>query len=338
MKAIISFCILVFITGAYSGVPAYHLIKKVQLGGNDSYWDYLIVDDASRRLFVSHGTKVTVVNLETDRVVGEINDTPGVHGIALAAEFNRGFISCGRANTAVIFDLKTLKVIGQVETGENPDAIRYDSFTKRVFIYNADSNDATVIDAATGNIAGTIALGGAPEFSRSDGKGKIYVNLEDVNEVVEIDSRELTVTKRFSIDPGEEPTGMGFDVANHRIFSACGNKIMTVLDTETGKVIATVPIGEECDGAGFDAETGLIFCSNGEGTLTIVQESSPGVFDVVETVLTQAGARTMTIDPSTHNVYLPTAQFAPTEAPTPENPNPEMTLVHDSFCVLVVGE
>jgi YVTN family beta-propeller protein len=338
MKAILLFCGLVFIISLYAGIPGYHVIKKVQLGGDDVYWDYLIVDDASRRLFVSHGTKVMVVNLETDMVVGEINDTPGVHGIALSPEFNRGFISCGQTNTAVIFDLKTLKVLGQVETGKNPDAIRYDSFTKRVFVYNADSNDATVIDAATGKIAGTIALGGAPEFSRTDGKGKIYVNLEDVNEVVEIDSKVLTVTRRFPIEPGEEPTGMGFDIANHRIFSACGNKIMTVLDTETGKVIATVPIGEECDGAGFDAETGLIFCSNGEGTLTIVQESSPGKFQVVETVPTQNGARTMTIDPRTHNVYLPTAQFAPAGMPTPENPNPEMTLVKNSFCVLVVGE
>jgi DNA-binding beta-propeller fold protein YncE len=234
--------------------------------------------------------------------------------------------------------LKTLEILDQVKTGENPDAIRYDSFTKRVFVYNANSNDATVLDAATGEIAGTIALGGAPEFSRTDEHGKIYVNIEDLNEVVEIDSRELNVTRRFSIEPGEEPTGMGFDIANHRIFSACGNKIMTVLDTDMGKVIATVPIGEECDGAGFDAETGLIFCSNGEGTLTVVQESSPGKFEVVETVVTQEGARTMTIDPRTHYVYLPTSQFAPPTAPTPEVPEPDRTMITDSFSILMVGK
>jgi DNA-binding beta-propeller fold protein YncE len=337
MKKFVLLCGLVLILIVCAAVPGYHVIKKLQIGG-DGFWDYLIVDDAARRLYVSHSTQVVVIDLGTDTIVGEINDTPGVHGIALAPELNRGFISCGRANTAIIFDLKTLKVLGEVKTGTNPDAIRYDAATRQVFVYNGRSNDATVFDAATGEITGTIPLGGKPEFSRTDGKGKVYVNIEDLSEVVEIDSRKLTITRRFSIKPGEEPTGMGFDITNHRIFSACSNKIMTVLDTETGKVIATVPIGGGCDGAGFDPETGLAFSSNGEGTLTVVQESSPGKFEVAETVATQAGARTMTIDPKTHTIYLPTAQFAPPAAPTPEVPRPRRTIIKDSFIILVVGK
>jgi DNA-binding beta-propeller fold protein YncE len=333
MKKILVVCSLVFISIIYAAAPGYHVTKKVHLGGDGS-WDYLIVDNTARQLYVSHGTQVVVVDLETDNVVAEIKDTPGVHGIALVPELNRGFISCGEANKAIIFDLKTLKILGEVETGAHPDAIRYDSASKRVFVYNADSNDATVIDAASGEIAGTIVLGGAPEFSRTDGKGKVYVNLEDVSEVVEIDSRKLAITRRFSI----EPTGMGFDIAHHHIFSGCGNKIMTVLDTETGKVIATVPIGEECDGVGFDPATGLVFCSNGEGTLTVVQETSPGKFEVAETVATQWGARTMTIDPKTHDVYLPTSEFAPPAAPTRDASEPQRTMIKDSFSVLVVGK
>ena len=337
MKKILLLCCLFLISTLNASVPGYHVVKKIQIGG-DGFWDYLIVDNAARRLYVSHSTKVMVIDIETDKLVGEINDTPGVHGIALAPEFNRGYISCGRAEKAIIFDLNTLEVIGQVKTGSNPDAIRYDPFTKRVFVFNHSGNDATVFDAATGKIEGTIALGGAPEFSRIDGKGKIYVNIEDLSEVAEIDCRTLNITRRFSIEPGEEPTGMGFDVANHLIFSACSNKMMTVLDIETGKVIATVPIGSGCDGAGFDAETGLIFCSNGEGTLSVIEQSSPGEYDVAETVSTQSGARTMTIDPTTHNIYLPTAQFTPPAAPTPEVPRPRRTVIKDSFCVLVVGK
>jgi len=276
---------------------------------------------------------VMVVDLDTDKVVGDIPNTPGVHAIALAPEFNRGFISCGQANTAIIFDLKTLEVLGQVKTGSNPDAILYDPDSKRVFVFNGRSSDATVFDAATGVIAGTIALNGKPEFSKADGKGKIYVNIEDKSEVVEIDSRKLAITRRFSIKPGEEPSGMGIDIVHHRIFSGCSNKLMTVLDIETGKLIATVPIGERCDGVGFDQETGLAFSSNGEGTITVVKESSPGKFEVAETVATQSGARTMTIDPKTHNVYLPAGQFGQTQGGYPQ-----ISTGKDSFIVIVVGK
>jgi YVTN family beta-propeller protein len=305
----------------------------MQIGGEGG-WDYLTVDNEARRLYVSHGTHVVVIDLETSKVVGDIPDTPGVHGIAVANELNRGFISNGKSNTATIFDLKTLKVISQVKTGTNPDAILYDPATKRVFAYNGRSNDATVFNSSTGEIAATIALEGKPEFSRTDGNGKVYVNIEDKSEVVEIDSKNLKVTKRFSINPGEEPSGMGFDLKHHRIFSVCSNKIMTVLDTGTGKVIATVPIGERCDGADFDPETGLAFSSNGEGTLTVVRESSPGKFEVAETVATQSGARTMTIDPKTHNIYLPTALYTTPSEGSGQKPS----MVKDSFMLLTVGK
>ncbi len=337
MKRILLFYAFVLIISANAAVPAYHVVKKIRIGG-DGFWDYLTVDQAARRLYVSHSTKVVVIDLETDKPVGEIDNTPGVHGIALAPELNRGYISCGRADTVTIFDLNTLKVLGQVKTGSNPDAIRYDSSTRRVFVFNHSGHDATVFDAASGQIAGTIALGGAPEFSRIDGKGKIYVNIEDLSEVAEVDCRTLAVLRRFSIKPGEAPTGMGIDVIRHLIFSACSNRMMTVLDIATGKVIATVPIGRGCDGAGFDAETGLIFCSNGEGTLTVIRQSSPGTFEVAETVPTQPGARTMALDPVTHEVYLPTAQFAPPAESASNAPRRRRTVIKDSFCVLVVGK
>jgi DNA-binding beta-propeller fold protein YncE len=279
-----------------------------------------------------------VVGIDTDKVVGDIADTPGVHGIAIAPELNRGFTSNGKANTATIFDLKTLKVLGQVKTGENPDAILYDPASKRVFTFNGRSKDATVFEAASGEVAGTIALGGKPEFAATDGNGKVYVNIEDTSEVVEIDSRKLSLIKRYSIKPCEEPTGMGLDAEHHRVYSGCHNKVMAILDTEAGKVIATVPIGSGVDGNGFDPKTGLAFSANGDGTLSVVRESSPGRFEVVETVTTQRGSRTMAIDSRTHNIYLPAAQFSPQTASTTEGPRPRPTMIRDSFAVLVVGK
>jgi DNA-binding beta-propeller fold protein YncE len=337
MKKFLLLFNLVLCTMVLATEPGYHVIKKLPLGG-EGFWDYLTVDNTARRLYISRGTHVMVVDLESDKLIGDIPDTPSVHGIAIAPEFNRGFISNGRANTATIFDLKTLKVLGQVNTGTNPDAILYDPASKRVFAFNGRSHDVTVFGATSGQVDSTIELGGKPEFSRADGKGKVYVNIEDLSEVVEIDSRNLAITRRFSIAPGEEPSGMGFDIEHHCIFSGCGNKLMTVLDTEFGKVIATVPIGEGCDGAGFDPEMRLAFSSNGEGTLTVVRESSPGKFEVAETVTTQRGARTMTIDRKTHNIYLPTAQFGPPPLQTEEGKRHRSPMIKDSFVILVVGK
>ncbi len=332
MNAILLFCGLVLSMNAYAAEPGYHVVKKLQLGGEGG-WDYLTVDNAARRLYISRATHVMVVDLATGKLAGVIPDTPGVHGIAVAPELNRGFISNGRANTALIFDLKTLKILGQVNTGTNPDAILFDPATKRVFTFNGRSNDATVIDAATGKVLSTIPLGGKPEFARSDEKGKVYVNIEDTSEVVEIDSMNLTVLRRFSLKPGEEPSGMGFDVKHHLIYSGCGNKLMTVLDIISGKVIATIPISEGVDGNGFDPDLGFAFSSNGDGTLTVARESSPGKFEVAETVATQQGSRTMTIDPKTHYIYLPAAQYAP-----PSVQGQRGAMIKDSFIILVVGK
>jgi len=337
MKTFLLLCGLLISVNVYAAEPGYHVIKKIQLGGEGG-WDYITVDSAARRLYVSRGNHVMVVDLETDKLVGDIPDTQGVHGIAIADEFSRGFTSDGRANTSTIFDLKTLKVLGQVKTGTNPDAILYDPASKRVFTFNGRSNDATAFDAASGEIAGTIALGGKPEFSQTDGKGKIYVNIENTSEILEIDSQKLAVTKRFPLEPGEEPSGMGLDAEHHRVFSGCHNKLMAILDVEAGKVISTVPIGQGVDGNGYDSEMKLAFSSNGDGTLTVVRESSPGNFEVAETVATQRGARTMAIDPKTHNIYLPTAQFAPPTTSAPEGPRQRPPMVKDSFMILVVGK
>ena len=337
MKAFLLFCSLLVGAISYAAEPGYHIIKKLQLRGEGG-WDYLTIDSVARRLYISRSTHVMVVDIDTDKVVGDIGDTPGVHGIAIASDLGRGFTSNGRANTSTIFDLKTLKVLGQVKTGENPDAILYDPASKRVFTFNGRSKDATVFEASSGNVDGTIALGGKPEFATTDGKGKIYVNIEDTNEVVEIDSQSLTLIKRYSLKPCEEPTGMGLDAGRHRIYSGCHNEIMTILDTVSGKIIATVPIGKGVDGSGFDAEMGLAFSSNGDGTLTVVRESSPGKFEMVETVATQRGSRTMAIDTKTHNIYLPAAEFSLPAASTTQDPRPRPAMVKDSFAVLIVGK
>ncbi len=331
MKAFLLFCSLVLGAHAYAANPAYHVINRFQLGGEGG-WDSLTVDSQARRLYISRSTHVMVVDTETGKLVGDIPDTPGVHGIALAPELNRGFTSNGKADTATIFDLKTLKVIGQVKTGANPDAILYDPFSKLVFTFNGRSHDATIFNAASGEVVRTIALGGKPEFAATDGTGKVYVNIENTSEVAEIDSQKLSVMNRFSLKPGQEPTGIAIDREHHRVFSGCHNKLMTVLDVESGKVVATVPIGERVDGNGFVQEFGLAFSANGDGTLTVVRESSPGKFEVAGTVTTQAGARTMAIDPKTHNIYLPTAEFAPAT-----EPKARPTIVENSFVVLVVG-
>jgi len=323
-------------TIAYAADPGYHVIRKLSLGGEGG-WDYITVDAGARRLYIARGTHVMVVDPGTGRVAGDIPNTPGVHGIALAPELNRGFTSNGRANTATIFELKTLKTLHQVKTGANPDAILYDTATRRVFTFNGRSGDATVFDPTTAAVLATIPLGGKPEFAVADGKGRIFVNIEDKSEVVEIDSRKLAVARRSSLGPCKEPSGMGLDAQRHLVFSGCSNKIMTVLDANAGKVIATVPIGEGVDGNGFDPGKKLAFSANGEGTLTIVQESSPSKFEVVATVTTQRGARTMAIDPKTHNIYLPAAQFGATARTTLEVPRPRPPMIPDSFVVLVVG-
>ncbi len=335
MKSLIVTVLLIISTVAHAA-SGYHVINKLPLGGEGG-WDYLTVDSSAHRLYISRGTHVTVIDTMTDKVVGEIPDTPGVHGIALAPELTRGFISNGKANTASIFDMKTLKVIGQVKTGENPDAILYDPATQRVFTFNGKSKDATAFEAASGKVLRTIALGGKPEFAATDNKGRVFVNIENTNEVVELDSKNITISKRYSLSPCNEPTGMAIDIAHHQIFSGCHNKVMIVLDIDSGKVIATIPIGAGVDANVYDTETGLAFSSNGDGTLTVARELLPGKF-YVETVPTQRSARTMAIDTKLNKIYLPVAEFAPAPKPTPEVPKPRPTMIKDSFAVLVVGK
>ncbi len=314
----------------------YHLVKKVTLGGEGG-WDYVTLDMGSRRLFITRGTHVMVVDADNGKIMGDIPETPGVHGVALAPEFGRGFTSNGRSNTVTIFDLATLKPIGSAPAGQNPDAILYDPASRRVFAFNGRSSDATVIDAAKGEVAGTIALGGKPEFGVADGTGRVYVNIEDKSEVVALDARALTVQNRWPLAPCEEPTGMAMDVAHQRLFVGCSNQKMVVVDARSGRVVTTVPIGRGVDANRFDADTSLVFSSNGEGTLTVVHEDSPDAYTVVENVATQRGARTMELDPKTHAVYLVTAEFGPPPAATAENPRPRPPIVPGSFTLLLYG-
>jgi DNA-binding beta-propeller fold protein YncE len=337
LKEFIIFCCLLFAANSYAADSGYHIIKRLKVGGEGG-WDYLTVDGRARRLYISRGTHVMVIDLNTDKVVGDIPDTPGVHGIAVAQELNRGFTSNGKADTSTIFDLKTLKVLGEVKTGGNPDAIIYDFVSNKVFTFNGRSKDTTAFDAITGKVVRTIPLGGKPEFAATDDKGRIYVNIENTNEVVEIDSLKAVESRRFSLKPCDEPTGMALDAEHGRVYSGCHNKTMTVLDTKTGKVIATLPIGENVDGNGFDEVMGLAFSSNGDGTLTVVREASPGKFSVAETVPTQRGSRTMAVDPVTHYIYLPAAQFSQPKDSTQAGSRPRPVMVKDSFEVLVIGK
>ena len=324
------------LAAGYRGpASGYHLAKKTVLGG-DGGWDYLYCDSAARRVYISRSTHVMVIDADSGAVVGDIPNTPGVHGIAVVPELNKGFISNGRDNSVTIFDLKTLKETDRVAVGKNPDAIMYDPASKRVFTFNGASQDTTAIDANTGKVAGTIALGGKPEFAVSDEKGHVYVNIEDKSEVAQLDPNKLAVEARWSLAPGEEPSGLAIDRKHHRLFSVCSNKLMVVLNADNGKVVTTLPIGSGTDAAAFDPETGFAFSSNGEGTLTVVHEDSPDKYTVVENVATQRGARTMTLDLKTHRVFSVTAEFGPSPAPTAERPRPRPPMVPGSFTLLVL--
>jgi DNA-binding beta-propeller fold protein YncE len=320
-----------------AGPSGYHVAKTLKLGG-DGGWDYLTADAKGRRVYISRGTHVMVVDADTGAVVGDIPNTNGVHGIALAPEMDKGFISDGRDNTVTIFDVTTLKTLGTAPTGKNPDAIIYDPASKRVFTFNGNSKDATAVDAKTGTVAGTIALGGKPEFAVADGTGHVFVNIEDTSEIVQFDSNKLTVENRWKIAPGEEPSGLAMDLKHRRLFSVCSNKLMVVVDANNGKVITTLPIGAGTDAAGFDPETGFAFSSNGgDGTLTVVHEDSPDKFTVVENVPTLRRARTMALDTKTHQVYTVTAEFGQAPAPTTEQPRPRAPMVPGSFTLLVLS-
>ena len=327
---------LIFALALTASAKDYKVTGKIEIGGPATFWDYLTSDPGSHRLYVSNGTRVVVVDTAAGKVIGEIPDTPGVHGIALAPGLGKGFISCGRANKVVVFDLKTLKATSEVATGKNPDAISYEPVSGRVFTFNGASKDSTAFDAKTGVVAGTIPMGGKPEFAQIDGKGKIYVNNEDTSEILEVDAKALTVSRKWALAPCEEPSGLAIDTSHARLFSVCGNKLMAISDIKSGKLLTTLPIGEGADGVAFDPGTGTAFSSNGEGTLTVVKEVK-GKYEVVQTVATKRGARTVAVDTATHRVYTPTAAFGPPPVATEQNKHPRPPMLADTFHLLVVA-
>ncbi|MEI6683916.1 MAG: DUF5074 domain-containing protein [Bacteroidota bacterium] len=334
--------ILLFICVFFCGIPllsvhaqegssGYKIINKIRLEGNEK-WDYLFSDDAAKRLYVSHGNMVQVVDEEKGTEIGRITGLDGVHGIAIAHDLNKGYISTKNDNAVTVFDTKTFKVIKKIEiSGKSPDAILFDLFSQKVFVFNGHSNNASVIDAKTDEIAANISLTGNPEFSATDGKGKIFVNLEDQGKVAVINSKSFKVENVWSLGEGKEPTGLAIDNDKHRLFSACANNLMVVLDAETGNVITTLPIGGKPDGAAFDPGLKRAFSSNGEGTLTIIQEGTDGKYTVLENLPTQKSAKTMTVNKLTHHAYLPAANFE-----TPKEGG-KATVVPGSFVVLEIA-
>ena len=326
----VSVLALVASASAAAAAEGYHLTKTIPVPG-DGGWDYLSTDGAGRRVYVSHGNQVDVLDIDSNEVKGTITDLKGVHGIAVAADLGRGFISNGRGDNVTIFDLKTLKTMGDpVATGKNPDSIIYDPATKRVFAFNGRGGSASVIDAAEGKVAGTIDLGGKPEFAAADGEGNVFVNLEDKGQMLKLDAKKMTVLERWPVAPGEEPSAMAIDPKTHRLFIGCHNKMMVVVNAETGKVVEHLPIGDHVDAAAFDPETGMAYFSCGDGTVTVIHEDDADKYTVAETVNTKKGSRTMTLDPKTHDLFLSSADFKP----NPDNPKGRPSLVPGTFAVL----
>jgi WD40 repeat protein len=314
----------------------YKIADKIHLDG-DGGWDYLVVDDSTSRLYVSHGTIVQVVDTKKNKVIATIPDTKGVHGIALAGDLNKGFISNGKDTSVTVFDLKTLKVNTVIKvSGNNPDAILYDPFSQKVFTFNGKSSNSTVIDAKTDKVIGTINLPGKPEFSVTDSKGKIYVNIENKSQVCQVNPVSLKIEKNWSVKPGMEPSGMAIDIDDHQLFIVCSNKMMIVLDVRSGKVISSLEIGEGVDGVAYDPGLKRIYASNGDGTLTVVKKENINTFSVLENFPTQIGARTISLSPKTHRIYLPVAKYQAPPPATAENPHPRPAPKSGTFTVLVI--
>src|SRR6202011_4526643 len=315
----------------------YKFLNEIPIGGEGG-WDILTIDSAASRLYLSHATKVVVVDLNKNAAVGEIADTPGVHAFMPVPELQRGFSSNGKENKSSVVELKTLSTISKIDTGEGPDAMAYDSKRGEVYVFNHKGNSATVIDAKQAKVVATIPLGGGPEFAAVDeNAGRVYCNIEDKSEVAVIDAAKHEVIARWPVGPGTEPSGIALDPVHHRLFATCHNKMMAMLDTETGKVIATAPIGAGVDGCAFDEATRLAFASCGEGTTTIAKEETPDKLTVLQTLKTERGARTMAIDPKTHRIYLPSAQFQPAASPSPGASPGRPTIVANTLKLLVYG-
>ncbi len=317
--------------------PQYRIVQTLRLPGEGG-WDYMALDSGSHRLFIAHGSRVDVVDTHSLARVGEIADTPGVHGIALAPDLGRGYISAGAAGTIVVFDLKTLARLKDVRaTGENPDAIVYDAPTRRVFSFNGRGRNATVVDAMTNEVIGSIALDAKPEFARSDGRGHVYVNLEDKSSIAVIDTKALTVLSVWPIAGCEEPSGLAIDTAGERLFPVCDNHVMAVVDAGSGKVLGSAPIGEGPDAAGYDPALKLAFASCGEGVLSAVSVGPGGAAHAAQSLRTERGARTMTLDEGSHRIFLVTADFGPPPPASPEHPHPRPSILPGTFRLLILA-
>jgi YVTN family beta-propeller protein len=331
--AILSLLALAAPLGAAEG--SYGVATHIALDGGGG-WDDLIVDSKAQLLYVARATRVAVIDVRTGRGIAEIADTAGVHGIALAPDLNRGYITCGQSNLIKVFDLESRAILANIEAGDGPDAIAYDPATQRVFAFNGRGHSATVIDARTNTVVATIPLAGKPEFSRADERGNIFVNIEDTAELARIDAHTATLTARWPLGHCEEPSGLAIDVVHRRGFSTCGNETLAITNLDNGAAVATLPIGRGVDGAAFDPDSQTVFSSNGEGTLTVLRELTPDRYVTVQTLITQRGARTMTLDAATHRLYLPTAQLMPPVPASAENPHPRPMPVPGTFVVLVV--
>ena len=315
-----------------STTPQFAVVERFKIGG-DGGWDCLAVDSDAHRLYVSRGTHIMVVDTEAGTLVGDIPNTPGVHDIAIDSKHHKGFISCGREDSVLVFDTATLKETVRVKVGKNPDIMLFDASTNKVFSFNGGSSDVTAVDATTNEVKGTLAMGGKPEFARSDGKGHVFVNLEDASRIVEFDAKVMKLVRSWSLAPAEEPTGLAFDTKHGLLYSACGNNMMAVSDAKAGKLLSTAKIGNGPDGAGFDPSLGLAFAPNGaDGTLTVLKCGPGNTCVPVQEVATQKSARTMAVDAKAHRLYLIAADF---EAPAAGQRRGKM--VPDSAVILVVG-
>ncbi len=340
ISPVLALSLLAGVIAVYAAPQAggYHIIKRMQVGG-DGGWDYMYIDPDTNRLYVARGSHFQIVDVTSGKVIGDIAiaNSTNSHGIALAKDLGKAFTSNGDANTVSVVDLKTMKATTVIPVGKDPDSIRYDAATKKVFTFNGKSMDSTVIDATTDKVVGKVDLKGKPEEAVADGKGNMWVNLEDKSTIEEFDTKTYAIKGSWPLAPCDGPSAMAFDEEHHRIFVAC-DKVMVVVNSDNGKVVASPPIGGDPDGNGYDPGTGMAFASCRDGFVSVIHQDSPDKYTVVGNINTQVGTRTMTLDPKTHMVYTETADFRPAAAPTPDNPRPRPTPIPGSFVILQIGK
>ena len=315
--------------------PSYQVTHTFPVGGDGS-WDYVIPDPPQHRVFIGRQNRVMVVDANDGKLVGEVTGINGAHGVAVASRSGHGFATSGNDGTVVMFDLNTFKTLATIPAAEDADAVIYDPASNRVFTFNGDAHSSTVIDPDAGKLVANIPLGGKPEYGVSAGDGKVYANLTDTSEVIEVDAKALKVIRKWSTAPCKQPVAMAIDVKHHRLLSGCRSGVLAVSDYDAGKVVATVPIGQGVDGAGYDSATADAFATNADGTLTVIHQDDADTYHVVETVKTPTGSRNLGLDQTTHRVFVPSATFAPAAAATPDNPRPRPTVVPGSFALLVI--